>query len=258
MTRRLAILFSAWCPFALPEDFWKSKPPAEWGEKDLNKLRTHSPWARLVTAEGAGGGSMPTRGGGGGGSRRGGGGGGGGIPNAASSGMGGFGESGGGGGGDAGGAPAASAPQVQVRWESAKPMQEACIRTEAPLAKQIEKLSEQYYIVTATGMPLMMGGGRRPGAPPGDGPSDSERLKGLQQRVKAATFLKRKDKPAIAADQIGMIQTKKGLMLVFAFPRTAMIEPDDKEVAFETAMGPLKVQAKFKPKEMVYQGNLSL
>jgi hypothetical protein len=54
------------------------------------------------------------------------------------------------------------------------------------------------------------------------------------------------------------VQTEQGQVTAFLFLRTATIEADDKEVTFETAMGPLGIKCKFVLKEMIYQGKLAL
>jgi hypothetical protein len=46
--------------------------------------------------------------------------------------------------------------------------------------------------------------------------------------------------------------------LLFFFPRTSPLSLDDKEVTFETQMGPMKIERKFALKDMRYQGKLEL
>ena len=130
--------------YAGSSDFWNKKEPAEWSSDEIDKLVTKSPWARQVTASspamsrqyggsGGNGGGMgdPGVGGGGGGYPGGGGGypggGGGGYPGGG--GMGGRGS--GGGGRRGGGGPMPVSYTATVRWESAKPVQEA-LKTPLP------------------------------------------------------------------------------------------------------------------------------
>jgi hypothetical protein len=54
------------------------------------------------------------------------------------------------------------------------------------------------------------------------------------------------------------LQTAKGPVIAFLFPRTDSIDADDKEVTFESALGPLGIKCKFVLKAMIYRGKLSL
>jgi hypothetical protein len=54
------------------------------------------------------------------------------------------------------------------------------------------------------------------------------------------------------------IQTEKGSTIVFLFPRVDAIDADDKEVTFETGLGPLGIKCKFVLKDMRYGGKLAL
>lgn len=131
------------------EDFWKTKPYAEWTEKEIKKILTNSPWAKDVTtsfggpaAGGAGGG-----GGRGGGGRRGGGGGGGmgggGGSEDASGGEGGA----AGGGGMGGGGGAAPTLTAKVRFQTALPVKQALLKmkfgSEVATSAQAQELLER-------------------------------------------------------------------------------------------------------------------
>jgi hypothetical protein len=80
----------------------------------------------------------------------------------------------------------------------------------------------------------------------------------MQERMKAAAALKIKGKDAIAPTRIEMATTPDGRTISFLFPRSSDIGMDDKEVAFETAMGPREIKVKFTLKDMVYGGKLAL
>jgi hypothetical protein len=94
-------------------------------------------------------------------------------------------------------------------------------------------------------------------------PADPERIaqmqQRLEQRMKDATTLKIKGRDPIAPARVESISTPEGgRTVIFLFPRTAAIGMDDKEVDFETAMGPQEITAKFRLKDMLYHGKLDL
>ena len=74
----------------------------------------------------------------------------------------------------------------------------------------------------------------------------------------ASTRLIRKGKDPIAPDDIKMIQRGGSADLLFYFPPTPPILPDDKEVTFSTRIGSTKVKYKLKLKEMTCNGKLEL
>jgi hypothetical protein len=110
--------------YASTSDFWDKKPPVEWSGDEIDRLVTHSPWAKQVNAEFKASEGDRSHGGGGGLRLPGG------IGFPGGGGMGG-GRMGGGRGGHGG--HTGSAPQYKgtVRWESAKPVLEA-LKTPLP------------------------------------------------------------------------------------------------------------------------------
>src|ERR1022692_3735380 len=158
--------------YAASSDFWNKKEPAEWSSEEIDRLVTKSPWARQVNASSA---AMSRQSGGsGGGSGNGGGmgdpgigGGGGGYP-----GGGGMGYPGGGMGGGRrpgnGGGPMPVSYTATVRWESAKPVQEA-LKTPLP-----EGLAGA-YVISVSGVPVVEPGRQHSD----DGDTDSTVSKGL-------------------------------------------------------------------------------
>ena len=233
-------------------DFWESKSYTEWSKKEVGKLMTNSPWAQKVTVYMSGG-----RGGGGFG-------GGGGRPRTRGSdrptppaGGGGFGDGpfglrlpGGGGGvlgGPGGGAGPAPSMNVIVRWFSSIPVKQAMVRSNygaeaATTQEAIEYLARQetHYIVAVAGLP--------------------ERMAGFVQRnpdaLKENTMLKRKKKEPINPDDV---QTQERTAnFYFMFPKTDAITVDDKEVEFIMKTQRFEVKRKFKLKNMVFNGELSL
>lgn len=292
MTRAIAIgAFALVGMLQLPAttwagDAWNDKPAANWTDKDVQKLRTKSPWAKEVSMslnQDRSTDMMQNRGG-----RGGGGGGGGGMGGAGGgAGMGGSGSRPGM-NGEAERAPVMQRQQerkVTVRWESAAPMRAAPAKENDPVQAKIAEWSKDYYVVTAVGLGGgMMGGGgggmRRNGGwnngaaapaggiPDSDSPAapearrpDPERMAQLQaqmqERMKSSTALRRKGKDPIAPARVERLQTPDGPAMVFLFPREP-ITADDKEVSFETAAGPMELKVKFPLKDMIYQGKLEL
>lgn len=229
-------------------DFWESKSYTEWSEKEVGKLLTNSPWSQKVTVYMSGGGGG--FGGAGGGGRGGGGGfGGSGIPRG---GGGGGGRGGGGrrgGGGDFGGGGMAPATNLFVRWFSSLPVKQAIVMSkygdEAATAQQaIDYLARQedHYIVAVVGLPGRMAGfvQRNPDA------------------LKENTVLKRKKKDPINPDEIQVQSQEESVSFYFMFPKTDEITVDDKDVEFVMKTQRFEVKRKFKLKNMVFNGKLSL
>jgi hypothetical protein len=280
-------------PVLAKDDFWNIRKPEEWTDKEIEQLLIKSPWSREVTAEfsmggggGMGGGRMGGPGGGMGGPGGGPGGGmggpGGGMGGPGGGmggpggGMGGPGGGMGGPGGDMGGT-GMQRPSIkaQVRWESALPVR---------LASKRNGPSPQGYVLSVSGLPMMMGGpGGRMGGPGGamggpggfggpggagqagqrpNPPSPEEmeqRRQMMVQRVRENTRLERKGKDPIAPEEVQLSRPGGPNVLLFAFPKTGQpIVAADKEVTFITSLGPLALKAKFALKDMLYQGQLEL
>jgi hypothetical protein len=62
----------------------------------------------------------------------------------------------------------------------------------------------------------------------------------------------------MAPAKVESVDTADGRTLLFLFPRSRLIEADNKDVVFETSMGPLGLKSKFVLKDMVYDGRLAL
>lgn len=221
-------------------DVWKEKKPSEWSAEDAKRVVTKSPWAKEAPAQmnvpgsigGPGlGGAMPgpEMGGGMGGGMPGG------DVGMSGPGMGGRMPRGG------GGADSPSGnwqlPKFTVAWESAAPIREARARLEQKLPPKAA--FPEFYVVSVSGFPKM---GRQP---------DPTRSK---DKLLESTALLRKNKDAIRAVDVEFATAGGAAIMLFYFPRGEAIDPAEKEVAFETQMGPMKVKAKFSPKEMAFDG----
>src|ERR1022692_181246 len=250
---------------AASSDFWNKKEPAEWSAEEIDKLATKSPWAKEVNAASAAV-SRPYSGGGGNGGNRGGGGmgdpgiggGGGGYPRGGMSypggGMGGGRGGGGGGRRGGGGGPMPVSYTATVRWESAKPVQEA-LKTPLP-----EGLAGA-YVISVSGVPVVEPGRQHSD----DGDTDSTVSKGLSDevldRIKNLTYLEPKGKspaqPSVV--QKGSISSSGRPTLLFGFPRDVVaLTADDREVMFTTKLGAIEVKTKFNLKDMMYRKELAL
>jgi hypothetical protein len=240
-------------------DFWQNTKYTEWDEKQIQKMLTDSPWAKKVSA------SMPSSSrleGGGGGRGRGGGGNGGlaggGIASAEANGVGGGGggggmESAGGGGGGRGGGGRGSegggvgggatipTVNVTVRWLSAQPILQALsLQTH----KELTAEKPNAYVIGMFGLP-----------PAFAKLADPERMKGM---LRNATVLKPKNRDPLTLDSIDLGKSGEAFAALFHFSATEPISLDDKEIEFETKMGPLDFKCKFKTKDMMYGGKLAV
>lgn len=228
-------------------DFWKDKKPADWTEKESRKIMANSPWARSASPEmdmgggmGRGTGMVDASSGGGFG-----GGGGGGE-------MGGGGGAGGGGGrggrGGGGGLPADRPPMptVIIRWDSAQPVREAVARLDMtdPLTAELKGRLSEFYIITIAGYPIPEG--------------QAADMARLQRRLASGATLTCKNKEPIRAAAARLIPGEKKIDIQYIFPRTAPIAESDQEVRFQTRMGMMKLDSKFKLKDMLFDGRLSL
>ena len=258
----------AWA-FAAKE-FWEAKPASEWTSEEVDRLLTKSPWAKeaVVSYNGGGGDfgdgdnspSWPRGQGGGGGiggGGIGGGGIGGGIP-----GIGGIGGIGGRrGGGTPGGDPRGGASDRRqfrgtVRWESARPIQEALRIGSSEDGTNSD--FEKYYVINLLGDLPTMGSGRRRGdnSSTGDDPARKERR---IERLKDVTRLEHKDGPLLLEKvEQGSRIGRPGPGTLFYFSRLDGISLDDKQVTFITKLGPVEVRTKFTPKDMLYRGKLAI
>jgi hypothetical protein len=215
-----------------------------WSAEELNKVFTDSPWSRtvsvIVVSPPRGGGLDENEGGGGRGA---------GGPVVE-------GDGGGraaGGGDGRGGRGLTTPPQfkVVISWRSALPMKQALVRSQIGVggavtaeSQQLLDRTEPMYVVTIVGLPA--------------------RYARDVSGIKAATFLKRKNKPPIAVGDMGVQQaasspqTPASLVVVFGFPKTDAITVEDKDVEFVTSLGLTDIKKKFNLNDMKFHGQLEL
>jgi hypothetical protein len=130
-------------------------------------------------------------------------------------------------------APIPHSPKGVVTWESAQPVREAF---KVPLPPEFE----DQYVIGVDGIPL----GETPYF---DYLSGSTRLRcgGGKQWTAAVSEMRE--------------LVRNSVVYAFGFPRSsAPVARDSGDIFFETQFGPWLVQARFRPKEMVYRGRLAL
>ncbi|MFN7998917.1 MAG: hypothetical protein U0Q18_35160 [Bryobacteraceae bacterium] len=238
--------------YAGDSEFWNKKEPGEWSGQEIEKLTTHSPWAREVTAStpgyteetsdmgrvgGTAGPGAPGMGGPGLGGRPGS------LSVPGGRGM---------GRGRGGGVPMQFSGVV--RWESAKPLLEAN-------KKPLPEAFANYYVISVSGIPVLANG--RQDTEDGENPTAVS--KGLSEdvleRIKNFTYLEPKGK---APAQPGIVQKgpargAQANSIWFGFSREYLqLTPADKDVIFTTRLGRLDVKAKFVLKDMMYHKELAL
>ena len=227
-------------------DVWVAKPYTAWGDKDIRKIMTDSPWSRSVSVildfipDGSllrGRGSMPAPNG----------------PGVAETG-GGFGV------GQSAPPPGAPPPPVQtgppkttliVRWQSATVVQQALVKAQygdkagsSPEAQKRLESNAAYYIIAVGNLPA------------------SQKLRDAEARKAllgmTTLTVNGKDHPIAAKDVVYAEAGEGTIEARYLFPRDFVLTADDKEVEFATMFGKAAVEAKFNLKNMAINGKLGL
>ncbi|MDZ7637984.1 MAG: hypothetical protein U5J83_07000 [Bryobacterales bacterium] len=237
--------------------FWVEKPYTEWNQKEVAKLLSDSPWVRPASVD-LDPSTMRAPGGMGG-------------PDGGMRGP-------GGGMGGPGGPMGGGMPEFNgtVMWRSAlsvrQAMYQAAVLSENAAAEALERALLQepaYHILAVNGLPALGGPGQgrqgmggppagsdggpmrtREGQPQMSPEQRVEMRKQMEGRQLAATKLIIDGEEASAV-RMEMVPAGEGRIALFYFPRNRDLGATVKEAKFETQMGPLKISAKFKPKEMV-------
>jgi hypothetical protein len=234
ITRRLLIrgaLSSAAAAVIIPAraakgEFWNDKQPDAWSASEIEKLLSRSPWAKEADVElnfdgfaGGPAGGPP-----------------GGFPGGDSP----------GGGFPAGGPMGGGQFKPVIRWESAKAIQDA--RKKGATAD-----FGKYYVLSLSGTPM----NGAPTPPFGDDDADPQRpnRQQMQANLLQSTQLQIKGKSPLKPERIEPSET--GIMFLFSRDDHP-IKRDDKEVTFQTKLGPLQLKARFALKDMLYRDQLEL
>jgi hypothetical protein len=145
---------------------------------------------------------------------------------------------------------------VVVRWDSALPVREALRRSAA--APDADASSTD-YILTVTGL-IPRGryhsAGHAETSSNSDNSSDPRNPEELLEAFMSFSRLLPRGSAAIAPRNV-RLDSASGTVHIF-FPRTHPIEARSKEVVFLTRFGGFTVRAKFRVKDMQYQGKLTL
>lgn len=249
--------------FAASSEFWKEKPPAQWTDEEVAEISSKSPWAREAQIKIDGGavrlgdylpGSLGMGRTMGGMSRSGG------MTRSTSTTI----SRGGGGGmrrtgGQDSKAPdtgPAVAPHLTVRWDSSAPLSAVAARVKGISPKLLQEWATDYYVVTVAGLAAIQNqatGGLDPDLNPSD-----ERLQQMKTELQDASLIRTKNKREFAPDQVEVVKTKDGPLLVFLFSRKDDFSLDDKELTFEARFGRMELKAIFLPKEMTFENKLRL
>jgi hypothetical protein len=145
---------------------------------------------------------------------------------------------------------------VTVRWDSALPVREALRRVSG---SETPGASSGDYVITLTG--LIPAGryhsaGRADTSSNSDGVSDKRNPEELLEAFMSSSRLLPRGETAIAPSNV-KLDPASGALHIF-FPHTRPIEAKAKEVVFVTRFGDFRVRAKFRVKDMRYQGKPAL
>jgi hypothetical protein len=213
-------------------DFWQAKLFTDWSDKEVQKVKENSPWAKQIQVAMGGGEGTPDAGG-----KRKGGGSGGAMPNDLAPGA------------AEGAAGAGMGMTFTIRWQSALPEKQALVRQRfgaeagtSAEAKQILGNPEPDYVIVVEGLSRGMVRG------------DADEIK---KTLMEATALVIKGKEPIKPKDFRVAGQGK-VTAVFAFPRTNPITEDDKEVEFQCKVGGVNLRQRFRLKDMLFNGKLEL
>lgn len=227
MRRVLSVTVGAWLVAGvalMAADFWEDQPFTDWSDKDVQKMLTDSPWAQQVRIAI---GSLSEDA----------------LPTAAQP---------AGPPEECGGAQFGGIQRhrLSVVWTSALPVKQALVRQAVGLgapvpaeSQQILDQSEPQYAVTIFGIP----------------PSLAV-LGSMRDTLMTETTLRRKNQAPIVPEDVRLFQNADDGMIriIFLFPKTDVIELDDKDVELVTRLVDSEVKKKFKLEDMVFQDQLEL
>lgn len=237
---RASLVFLAGAAVLLAADFWEKKAPQDWTAEEIESILTDSPWAQVGLISFVGDKSQPIGG---------------------SSGRGGIGFPGSrsptsgpttrggqpdGGWGGRFSTPAAesrgfSDGDVVVRWSSALPIRQALERTGAADSAPHPELLRDYYVISLSRIP--------PGL---------AKLADEPEKLRTAARLTPKGRAALRAERVE-IRPQPGTPGVdLYFPRSASLTAEDRQIVFELTAEDYELTARFKPRDMIYRGNLEL
>jgi hypothetical protein len=227
-------------------DFWQSTKFTEWNQKQVKQMLSDSPWARsvFITVHAPAGDRKGKRGEG---------------PEIAEDetlkggSEGGGGRHGGGGGGGMHPIDQPPATEIALRWVTALPLKQALARarfgekagTDPEALKSLSRQEERYILGTFY-LPAFV-------------------MKGDPAQAKSGCVIKIKGKPDIQAESLVPDAIAPGahtVNLFVIFPReqngAPLITEKDNEIEVDLNLGAVKVNRKFKLKDMVFNGKLEM
>ena len=147
-------------------------------------------------------------------------------------------------------------PAAVVRWESAALVREANARAESKeFNEAVAGFSKDYYVISVTTVGPERQGGWQGGPRQEDPQQAEERHAQMQARLVASTVLRRGGSESRAPERVETLKDSNGRVLLFLFPRALALENGEKDLSFETVMGPMMIKTKFNLKEMA-QGSI--
>jgi hypothetical protein len=226
MWKAVAVLATALSLPAFAANFWQTKAPETWSERELNQLRTKSPWAirepqerrerTTETVERAT--AQPPRkqkGGAGPGTTR--------KQTRTRTGW-------------------ARVAEAQIRWESAAPMALAAARIDTRWGATLGALVKDYYVVSISGLTL---------------PEEFATPDSVVSELKRRSILRLGER-VVRPHLVKAVDWGNGPMYLLQFSRDGTLEQYTKDIELETHLGTTRVQGKFEPKRMVFRGQPAL
>ena len=244
-------------------EFWDVKDPSLWSGAQIRTIVTDSPWAKEASVSFKGNATLSVKSRGGPTGRQGVGG------SDPVSGETARPNNGAGMGPDIFTDSSSTPPPIVVRWESARPVCEACARGGmdrflfsctskilylSDLERKFEELSQAFYILSMSNYPNA-GQGLDP---PQHSAAATAVLERMSQRIQQSTFLTRKGKSPIEPSKAVILPTGRTLLVILFFPRTGALSPADKEVVFDSDGDTIRVKSRFNLGKMLYKQRLDL
>jgi hypothetical protein len=127
-----------------------------------------------------------------------------------------------------------------LRWESALPVRVAELKSHVVEPPTLEG---DGYSLAVYGIP---------------GRSFKGDPKSLGNPLKQQAFLKREGKKDVKPSSVEVFQLGDGLVIVYLFPLSAEISPNDRRIEFEARIGRVGIRQFFNVEEMQFQGRLEL
>jgi len=141
---------------------------------------------------------------------------------------------------ESGAPPPAQSITLTLRWESALPIRVAELKSHVAGSPS---LADDGYSLAVYGVPR--------GHLKGD-------AKSLGDPLKKQALLKREGKKDVRPSSVGVFQSEDGLVIVYLFPLSAEIGPNDRRLEFSAQIGRIAILQAFDLEEMRFQGKLEM